>query len=111
MHTVQLNPIHDAGEASSDDDDCLQEEMAEEAELEYFCQASQAIMLVKSGGLKTSAAPAVASKTLGNEEFIGLNPETKEEDETMAFGEVEKLREENKRLKKTLAEKFQSEAD
>lgn len=89
--------------------------MAEDAELEYFSQASQAIMLAKSVGagvIKANAAPATTTKTVGNEEFIGLNPEaTKEEDENMDVGEIEKLREENKRLKKTLTEKFQSEME
>lgn len=54
-----------------------------------------------------------AAKTTGNDDFIGLDNQTEEqkngEDGEEEVGQIEKLREENKRLKKTLLDKFQSE--
>ena len=117
MITVQLCPINEAGGApdSSDEDECLGRSMAEYAELEYFCQASQTVMMAKAGAAGASLASKAIGQTkstVGNEDFIGLtNPETKDDDDDGSVGEVEKLREENKRLKKTLSEKFKSEAD
>ena len=75
------------------------------AEMEYFILASQAIMTTKAVGKKLiNGKPAGA---LGGEEFIGLDPEgPKNDDGEDSVGEIEKLREENKRLKKTLIEKF-----
>ena len=48
---------------------------------------------------------------IGADDFIGMNnPEEHKFDEDMAsIGELERLREENKRLKKTLVEKFQED--
>lgn len=82
--------------------------MADYAELEYFCQASQTVMAAKAGASGKSLA---LTKSGATEEFIGLNPEQKEDDDDMSVGEFEKLREENKRLKKTLMEKFTDEAE
>lgn len=44
--------------------------------------------------------------TLGTDDFVGMgNPEEQKDDEG-SIDEVDRLREENKRLKKTLLEKF-----
>ena len=64
-------------------------------------------MMAKAG----AKSNPVAAKSVGNEDFIGLNPENKEEEEDVDVSEIEKLREENKRLKKTLTDKFISEAE
>ena len=79
--------------------------MADFAELEFFSDASRAVMATKAVGKKAE----IVSK--GNEEFIGLNPEEQKGNDEDSVGEIEKLREENKRLKKTLLEKFTGEQD
>ena len=98
--------------------------MAEYAELEYFCQASQIVAANQNnqGGGKTNnnninaGKKVIAAKPTPTDDFIGMdtnNPEERKQqsDEVVEVGEIERLMEENKRLKKTLVEKFEAEND
>ena len=96
--------------------------MAEYAEMEYFCQAAQGVasQIGKNQGLGSGkklgkAAQPIAAASAVTEDFIGLNNAIEEnknpELDEDSVDEVDRLREENKRLKKTLLEKFQGEGD
>ena len=112
--------------------------MAEQFEMEYFCQAAKNVASQAQGSKAIKGGSSVLAKkisgsallnngeaarnarltggggTLGKEDFVGLgsNPEEqKEDDGENSVDEVDRLREENKRLKKTLLEKFKGEED
>jgi len=137
VQTVQLAPVnnqsHRGASGFSDDedeeDDGMQEDMVDYAELEYFCQAAG---VVAAQGVKNTSQTTLANKSFKAatssgtaDDFIGLDAAAEEqknntgagagavggEDGEDEMGQIDKLREENKRLKKTLLEKFQSEAD
>ena len=126
MQTAQLAPINNVDEESYEENDgaSLQEDMGDFAELEYFCQAaSQVATQGTRGAANPISAPtsivtkakSKAAATTNNDEFIGLDNQAEEQkhgaSDVADYGEdeiglIDKLREENKRLKKTLLDKF-----
>ena len=117
---LAANIMQDISDSDGEDDGAgLGEDLAAYAELDYFCQAANTVAALNSGkaagngnlGKKQAGKKGVAAAgAQDTEEFIGLaNPEDFKEDEQNTIGEVERLREENKRLKKTLLEKFEAE--
>lgn len=116
------------------------EDMVDYAELEYFCQAAGVVAAQGAKNTSLNQSSTLANKNFRGaatntsngiaDDFIGLDAaaaagEQKNntggaagagaafggEDGEDELGLIEKLREENKRLKKTLLEKFQGEAD
>ena len=76
--TVQLNPINDQNAAGydSDDSDAMGAGLADYAELDYFCQASQSVVQSRGGAgqSKVKGSAILAQKSGGKtEDFIGLN--------------------------------------
>ena len=95
--TIQLYPKNQLVDEDSDQ----MEDLAEYEELQYFAEASKALVTAN----KQSSANAQTMNN--NTDFVAID-NTHEEQPS---NEINRLREENLRLKKTLAEKFNSEFD
>jgi len=109
---VQLNPINAADPDYDDEDAAVDSGMADFAELEYFCTASQSVAALSVGRPGHSSSKKGPTQAKASEDFIGLeNAEDARLDDEGSVGEADKLREENRRLKKTLLDKFQAEND
>lgn len=121
---MQLAPINQGKDDCDSDEEGEgffgREELAECAELEYFCQAAGAVASqnVKGSlaGKKGSALNALAkggavTAAVTNQDFIAMNPEDQKDEGEVNLGEIDRLREENKRLKKTLLDKFAGDED
>ena len=116
MLSLSLGPINSRVPYDDDDSDeenaHLDSRMADYAELEYFCQASQTVAAqssqVKGGQQSSLGAKKINGKPTPTEDFIGIDnaEEHKLIEEEASITEVDRLREENKRLKKTLLDKF-----
>ena len=88
--------------------------------MDYFCQAAGAVasqnvkgnLIGKKGSaLNSLAKGGAAAASVTNQDFIAMNPEDDKDDTEANPGEMDRLREENKRLKKTLLEKFAGDDD
>ncbi len=114
--TVQMSPVNVEMDLEDENEfGDLGESMAEYAEMEYFCQAAQTVAasLANNKGAVLAKNKNSLKNPKATEDFIGLEPnpeDTKQADEE-SIGELEKLREENKRLKKTLLDKFQGDEE
>ena len=81
MLSVQLNPIN-VGEEASDDEGSLGGDLADYAEMEYFCQAALSVASTLNPGKATNNLTGARKGPLANggktpsDDFIGMdNPE------------------------------------